>query len=123
MTGVQTCALPIFIFANGTVYWYMLDPDEHRPREERAQQRWDTVDFRHHQYTPALARIGTVSVIQIAVCILIAMGLNMTRTEWVIDNTLIRLLICLISTSAILSEIPGISTYLHWSDSLMSNLP
>ena len=110
------------IFANGIVYSCMVETDESSQHAQRQHNRRNLVHFRHHKNSPVLARIGIVSVSLAAIGFTVIVGLKLTLTQrrWVIENVLRRLLICLLSTSAILSEIRGISKYLRWSDSCVS---
>ena len=108
------------IFANGIVYSCMVETNVSAPRIEDTQHMWNIDYFRNHKFSALLARIGIAGFSLIGIGAAVIFVLKSTHQRWVIENVIWRLLICLGSTSAILSEIPGISKYLRWSDSFRS---
>ena len=108
------------IFANGIVYSCMVETDVPAQRIEHTPHRRNISYFRNHKLSALLTHLGIVSVILIAIGAAVIFGLMTTQKRWIIENMLWRLLICLLSATGILSEIPGISKYLRWSDSFRS---
>ena len=111
------CILALcLIFANGIVYSCIVENDEFTRRIQQPLFRPNDVHFHNHNHRTLLARIGIVSVSLKAVGVAVIFGLKLTQKRWIIENILWRLLFCLISTTAILSEIPSFSKHLRWSD-------
>ena len=124
--AVAPCALVVlcicvvglsFTFANGIVYTCTLEASGafRTSSSGQAQHQQNNVDLRQNKYKTVLSRIGIVSVILIVVGIMMMLGTKLTQNEWIKENIIFRLLICLFSTSSLLAELPGTSMCLHWS--------